>query len=308
MLIAIGTAARYVRIAPGTSTFLFSPMTLLSDVGSLSLNAEIRPMRPVGRQRAAFTLIELLVVIAIISILIALLLPAVQQAREAARRADCINHLKQMGLAVMNFEQGMQTMPSSRLAPQYATWFVEILPYLEQSNLYNSWNLTNTYYLQSSTTQTTQLGVFYCPTRRAPMLSTQYEISSTGIPDTLQHPGALGDYACNGGQFAGSIVDDPLCEGAMCQAQSLVTNNQLVTSNPQTRLRDFTDGTSQTFLIGEKHVPLSKFGQSGPSWGDGAIYNGDFPRNFSTHCRSAAIQSRSGAIRRTADQDRHELC
>jgi hypothetical protein len=153
-------------------------------------------MRPVGRQRAAFTLI-------------ALLLPAVQQAREGARRADCINHLKQMGLAVMNFEQGMQTMPSSRLAPQYVTWFVEILPYLEQSNLYNSWNLTNTYYLQSSTTQTTQLSVFYSPTRRAPMLSVQYEISITGIPDTLQHPGALGDYACNGGQFAGSIVDDP---------------------------------------------------------------------------------------------------
>jgi prepilin-type processing-associated H-X9-DG protein len=46
-------------------------------------------------------------------------------------------------------------------------------------------------------------------------------------------------------------------------------------------LRDVTDGTSHTFLVGEKHVPLSKFGQSGPSWGDGAIYNGDFPRNFS---------------------------
>jgi prepilin-type N-terminal cleavage/methylation domain-containing protein len=237
-------------------------------------------MRPLGRQRAAFTLIELLVVIAIISILIALLLPAVQQAREAARRADCINHLKQMGLAVLNFEQSMQTLPSSRLAPQYATWFVEIFPYIEQNNLYNSWNLTNTYYLQSSTTQTTQVSVFYCPTRRSPMLSTQYEISSTGIPDSLQHPGAMGDYACNGGQFYDATVDDPNCEGTMCLAQWQVANNQLVSSNPQTRLRDITDGTSQTFLIGEKHVPLSKFGQSGPSWGDGSIYNGDFPRNF----------------------------
>jgi prepilin-type N-terminal cleavage/methylation domain-containing protein len=94
-------------------------------------------MRPVGRKRAAFTLIELLVVIALISLLVALLLPAVQQSREAARRADCINHLKQLGLAVLNFEQGMQALPSSRLAPRYATRFVEIFPYLEQNNLYN---------------------------------------------------------------------------------------------------------------------------------------------------------------------------
>jgi prepilin-type N-terminal cleavage/methylation domain-containing protein len=233
------------------------------------------------QKHAAFTLIELLVVIAIIGVLVALLLPAVQQSREAARRTECSNHLKQLGLAVMNFEQTMQTLPSSRLAPQYATWFIEILPYIEQNNLYNSWNLTNTYYLQSSTTQTTQVNAFYCPTRRSPMLSSQFEISSTGVPDSLQHPGALGDYACNGGQFAGSIVDDPLCQGMMCQAQSQVANNQLVTSTPQIRLRDVTDGTSHTFLIGEKHVPLSKFGQSGPSWGDGAIFSGDFPRNFS---------------------------
>ena len=67
----------------------------------------------------------------------------------------------------------------------------------------------------------------------------------------------------------------------MCQAQSQVTNSQVVSTQPQTRLRDITDGTSHTFLVGEKHVPRSKYGQSGPSWGDGAIYNGDFPRNYS---------------------------
>ena len=79
------------------------------------------------------------------------------------------------------------------------------------------------------------------------MLSTQYEISSTGIPDTQQYPGVVGDYAGNGGQFAGSIVDNPLCNGLMCEAQSQIANNQLVQTQSQTRLRDVTDGTNDTF-------------------------------------------------------------
>jgi hypothetical protein len=112
------------------------------------------------------------------------------------------------------------------------------------------------------------------------MLSAQFEVSSTGLPDTQQYPGVLGDYAANGGQFAGAIVDNPLCNGVMCQANWQITNDQLVESESQTRLRDILDGTSNTFLAGEKHVPQSKYGQSGPSWGDGAIFNGDFPRNY----------------------------
>jgi len=230
--------------------------------------------------RKAFTLIELLVVMAIIGILVSLLLPAVQQSREAARRSQCSNHLKQIGLAIHNFEQAQQTLPSSRLGPQHATWFIQILPNMEQNNLYNSWNLTNSYYLQQPLARLTHVETFSCPTRRDPMLSTQFEVSSTGIPDTQQYPGALGDYAANGGQFAGAIVDNPLCNGAICQADALVTNGQVVQTKSLTRLRDMTDGTSHTFLVGEKHVPKDKYGQSGPSWGDGAIYNGDFPRNY----------------------------
>lgn len=67
----------------------------------------------------------------------------------------------------------------------------------------------------------------------------------------------------------------------MCQAQSQVNSSAVVSTQSRTRLRDITDGTSNTFLAGEKHVPRSKYGLSGPSWGDGAIYNGDFPRNYS---------------------------
>src|SRR6201981_3072404 len=95
-------------------------------------------------KRTGFTLIELLVVIAIIAVLVALLLPAVQQAREAARRSQCRHNLQQMGLAIQNFENVKQTLPSSRLGPQHATWFVQILPYVEQPSLYNLWNLSNT--------------------------------------------------------------------------------------------------------------------------------------------------------------------
>ena len=66
----------------------------------------------------------------------------------------------------------------------------------------------------------------------------------------------------------------------MCQATSQLSGSQIVKTQSQTGLRDLKDGTSHVFLVGEKHVPQSKFGQSGPSWGDGAIYNGDFPRNY----------------------------
>ena len=145
-----------------------------------------------SRTRAAFTLIELLVVIAIIGVLVALLLPAVQQSREAARRAQCSNNLKQIGLGIHNFEDAQQTLPSSRLGPQHATWFVQILPYIEQNNLYNAWNLASTYYMQQTTVRTTQVGAFYCPSRRSPMLSTQFEVSSTGLPDTRRVSGSAG--------------------------------------------------------------------------------------------------------------------
>src|ERR1700738_372118 len=87
-----------------------------------------RPTRP------AFTLIELLVVIAIIAILIALLVPAVQKVREAAARTQCMNNLKQIGLAVHNYHDARKSLPPDRIANDWPTWAVLILPYLEQDN------------------------------------------------------------------------------------------------------------------------------------------------------------------------------
>ena len=125
------------------------------------------------RRRRAFTLIELLVVIAIIAILIALLVPAVQKVREAAARLQCQNNLKQIGLAVHNYQGTLKYYPPSMLAPVGATfatnngsWSIHgrILPYIEQGNAYARVNLETAWDAQGATgVPTTRIPVYVCP-------------------------------------------------------------------------------------------------------------------------------------------------
>jgi prepilin-type N-terminal cleavage/methylation domain-containing protein len=162
---------------------------------------------PLARRRG-FTLIELLVVLAIIAVLIGLLLPAVQKVREAAARVACANNLKQIGLAMHHFHDDRGTLPSFTTdGDDAATWAVEVLPYLEQQNLFRQWDLSRSYYQQTPAARLGVVPTYFCPSRRLP--STAPTASTLGDQPLLQRdgdasptanvPGALGDYAaCTG--------------------------------------------------------------------------------------------------------------
>src|SRR5262245_25944559 len=161
-------------------------------------------------QRRAFTLIELLVVIAVISILIGMLLPAVQKAREAANRAKCLNNLKQISLGALLYENARERLPPSRLKGEGPTWAWIILPQLEQGNLYQNWpeNGTGIGYLTNPGFLDTPVPLYFCPSRRAPG---QHTAKGFSQPTTCAFPvsvgGAVGDYAACVGTTGGDGGD-----------------------------------------------------------------------------------------------------
>lgn len=227
-------------------------------------------MSPSPRRRG-FTLIELLVVISIISMLIGMLLPAVQKAREAAARISCTNNLKQIGLAMHNYAGDYYSdnprFPPSRLGEGMATWAVIILPYLEQNNLYNQWNIGESYFLQNNVARLTPVKGYFCPSRRsaqdAVMGSTSGDIPPTSGTNGTNIPGALADYAV--------VVDPSGTDVPIPPALTSLSGSFQIASGYT--LLSFSDGLSNTLLIGEKQVPQN---DAGIGWWDCSTYDGEY--------------------------------
>jgi prepilin-type N-terminal cleavage/methylation domain-containing protein len=201
------------------------------------------------KTRRAFTLVELLVVIAIISVLIGLLLPAVQRARESGNRATCQNNLRQIGLALHNYHDTLGTLPPGYLdtapwpnndqGPGWS-WGALILPFLEQKTLYNQINVSlDVADPANANARGSFLKVFYCP---SDLLHTTFTVNDGGANSWVV---AQGSYvACNGNDG----VDDnttPPHTGAF------------VRDTVGFRLSDITDGLSNTFFIGERCTTMS---------------------------------------------------
>jgi prepilin-type N-terminal cleavage/methylation domain-containing protein/prepilin-type processing-associated H-X9-DG protein len=210
-------------------------------------------------RRPAFTLIELLVVIAIIGILVALLLPAVQQAREAARRTQCKSHIRQVVLAMHNYHDVHQVFPLNYGTGVFtgddrgASWLSFILPYVDQGPLYEQIRFG---FPQADPANVaagrTVVPVYLCPSdvhgdgvmrNRRNML---IEAAVTNYKACLGSNWAWGTFApvvSTAGRNANETDGLDKCNGLVCRGGALPPTT--------TRIRDVTDGTSQTFAVGE---------------------------------------------------------
>lgn len=237
--------------------------------------------------RQAFTLIELLVVISIIAILIALLLPAVQQAREAARGLTCRNNLKQLGLAFHNYHVAKNRFPLGAVCaggncggnfrhPDWGTtWAISILPYLEGVNLYDQWNSSLPSDQQPLVTGT-PLAVMKCPSElRNPVVIGSANIGTPGEPGRYDR----GNYGANyGGGWANEDVGVNGFSGSVSWTNS---PNRGVFSSRQSgdrpygaAIADIQDGTSNTLMLAEILTRVSNWDCRG-CWGRnmGAIFS-----------------------------------
>jgi prepilin-type N-terminal cleavage/methylation domain-containing protein len=195
---------------------------------------------PVGA-RNAFTLVELLVVIAIIGILIATLLPAVQAARESARRTQCINNFKQLGLAALSFHDANMVFPIGRQQPNTYSQHVMLLPFLEQNAVFAQINFSAG--TGTNNVKYINIPAFRCPTDSEDRMNNP-SLSADQFDAVL---GAWGrnNYRANAGSDVGTTVNDG-------DVTAKETNNGIFLTNVGVRIGQVTDGTSNTALFSEK--------------------------------------------------------
>ena len=206
-------------------------------------------------QRKAFTLIELLVVIAIIAVLIALLLPAVQQAREAARRTQCKNGLKQMGLALHNYHDTLNKFPAGALRGNgwgHSFW-IAVLPYIDQAPMYNQWNFTtqgDEGWTHSGNANINVIGGKTIPVALCPSSPLKTNVNARGDQNqpimAAQYMGIGG--AENRGNFNNS--NNTTRQQGNTNV-GIYSNAGMMPIDETLNIRDCTDGTSNTLLMGE---------------------------------------------------------
>jgi len=222
---------------------------------------------PFRSRSSGFTLIELLVVIAIIAILIALLLPAVQQAREAARRSQCKNNLKQMGLALHNYNDTHGCFPMGCMYKVFATteaggssnratWLVYLLPFLEQATIYQKINFDTNYVSNNlnswdpNNVRGMDISFFRCPSDPGNRSMTgQAEYAPTSYVASIGNASRI----YGGGPGYGGGANVPGTTNG--EWSRVVYNNRkevgIFSTNSSCKVRDITDGTSNTMMASE---------------------------------------------------------
>jgi prepilin-type N-terminal cleavage/methylation domain-containing protein len=248
-------------------------------------------------RRAAFTLVELLVVVAIIGVLIGLLLPAVQAAREAGRRSSCSNKLKQLGLALHGLVDAKGKLPVAadvyQLAdgctingywPQpptvYKNWNVDVMPFIEQQEVYDRYNFTKAMNSQSALFRDRAFPFQACPSSSSsssltPEVSPSFKYHASGwrsapacyspSSGSQGRSGVVGDCAAAGSPsycnaWRATTVDGVACQSWAMQGYKIAAMNPGMfggMSGYQATLKEATDGLSKTFLLAERRPELS---------------------------------------------------
>ncbi len=249
------------------------------------------------REPAGFSLVELLVVITIIGVLIALLLPAVQAAREAARRVQCANNVKQLALATLSHESAITFFPTGGWSKDWlgdpdcgfgklqpGGWIYNVLPFIEQQPLHNLGANGSGMTIEDANAQRlgTPLMGLNCPSRRPAVLFycmydefTQFRLTNGPINWV-----ARSDYAMNAGDYrqTDDVSPTDLANGDDPNTwiyADMSHQTGISYQRSQVRMADITDGASNTFLIGEKYINLDHYTDGKDQGDDETMYCGD---------------------------------
>ena len=230
---------------------------------------------PIGPHRVGFTLVELLVVIAIIGVLVALLLPAIQAAREAARRSSCGNNFKQLGLALQNYHDARKTFPYSEVqsaaAPaltygyQGPTWVVAVLPFIEGSNVLTLYN-KNAFWMDAAANisfRSSNLPFMICPSDS--YAGTQFNGTNVGITGTVVGPQSNWARGCYGANVSPFWTSYQLAgsQAAWAQWTTNINGKGIMAPNYALSMKQITDGTSKVIALVEMRADPDAAGARG---------------------------------------------